>query len=86
MMLAKNAVINITLVEYVEDYKLHLVFSDNEERIVDFEPFLQKSSNPMIRKYLELENFKHFTVKYGDLFWNDYDLCFPIANLYDGRI
>ena len=22
----------------------------------------------------------------GDLFWDDYDLCFPIADLYEGRI
>jgi len=58
----------------------------NKERIVDFGPFLQKSLNPMIRKYLKLDNFKNFTVEYGDLFWHDYDLCFPIADLYDGRI
>ncbi len=85
-MLAENAIINIKLVEYVEGYKLRILFSDDEERIVDFGPFLQKSQNPMIRKYLNHENFKEFTVEYGDLFWNDYDLCFPIADLYEDRI
>ncbi len=85
-MLAENMVMEIKTVEYIEDYKLRLLFSDNKERLVDFEPFLQKSLNPMIQKYLNLDHFKDFTVEYGDLFWNDYDLCFPIADLYEGQI
>ena len=86
MMLAENAVIAIKTAEYVEGYKLRLVFSDKKERIVDFEPFLHNTPNPLIQKYLQLDNFKNFTVAYGDLFWADYDLCFPIADLYEGRI
>ncbi|MCP5098228.1 MAG: DUF2442 domain-containing protein [Chloroflexi bacterium] len=86
MMLIENAVIEIREAKYIEGYKLRLLFSDNKERIVDFEPFLRKSLNPMIRKYLNLNKFQNFTVTYGDLFWNDYDLCFPIADLYEGRI
>ena len=76
-MLAENAVIDIVMAEYIEEYKLRLVFSDNQERIVDFGPFLHNALNPMIRKYLKLDAFKNFTVEYGDLYWNDYDLCFP---------
>jgi hypothetical protein len=86
VVLAENAVVDIIMAEYVADYKLRLKFSDDKERIVDFEPFLRNTLNPMIRKYLALENFKNFTVEHGDLFWNDYDLCFPIADLYKGRI
>lgn len=86
MMLAENVVIDVQTAEYVGGYKLRLVFSDKKEYIVDFEPFLRNTTNPMIRKYLQLDNFKNFTVAYGDLFWNDYDLCFPIADLYEGRI
>ena len=40
----------------------------------------------MIREYLDAENFRKFTVEYGDLFWNDYDLCFSVADLYEGTI
>ena len=72
--------------EYVEAYKLRLQFSYGQERMVDFEPFLRNSLNPLIRKYLDLDEFKKFTVQYGDLMWNDYDLCFPIADLYEGRV
>lgn len=86
MKLAENAVIDIEMAEYVHGYKLRLKFSNNEECIVDFGHFLNNALNPMIRKYLKPDNFKNFAVEYGDLFWNDYDLCFPIADLYEGRI
>ncbi len=86
MILAENMVIDIKKAEYVDDYKLRLKFSDNKKRIIDFGPFLHNTLNPMIRKYLKLDNFKSFTVEHGDLFWNDYDLCFPILDLYEGRI
>ncbi len=86
LILPEGVVIEITKAEYVEGYKLKLKFSDNIERIVDFEPFLKLSTNPLIRKYLAFDQFKRFKLEYGDLQWNDYDLCFPIADLYEGRI
>jgi hypothetical protein len=86
MILVENAVIDVQSAEYIQDYKLRLVFSDSKERIIDFGPFLRGSLNPMIQKYLDLDDFKNFTVEYGDLYWNDYDLCFPVADLYEGQI
>lgn len=86
MMLAENEIVEIRRAKYVGAYKIHLLFSDEQERVVDFEPFLRNSLNPMIQKYLNLDDFQNFTVEYGDLFWNDYDLCFPIADLYEGRL
>ena len=40
----------------------------------------------MIRKYLDVELFQQFSLIYGDLVWHDYELCFPIADLYEGTI
>lgn len=80
----ENEVIDIVSAEYKGDYKLRLFFSDGKDRVLDFAPFFRRSLNPLIRKYLDLELFKRFTVQYGDLFWNDYDLCFPVMDLYDG--
>jgi hypothetical protein len=71
---------------YVSDHQLRLSFSDGTERIVDFGPFLRESRNPMIRAYLDPEKFKSFTIRDGDLMWGDYDLCFPVADLYEGKI
>jgi len=42
----------------------------------------------VMAKYLDKELFKSFTIDidYGDLIWNDYEMCFPIWALYEGRI
>ena len=40
----------------------------------------------MIRAYLDPEKFADFTLKYGNLMWDDYGLCFPIADLYENNI
>jgi len=81
-----EGVLNVVDAEYAGGYKLNLRFSDGKEHEVDFEPFLSESLNPMIRAYLQPDLFKRFTIEYGDLNWNDYDLCFPVADLYEGRI
>lgn len=83
---AEEWVIDIEQAEYVGGYRLRLSFSDGQERIVDFESFLQGSLNPLIRKYLDLERFQKFAVERGDLLWDEYELCFPVADLYEGRI
>lgn len=44
------------------------------------------STNPMIRKYLDLGNFKQVALADGNIHWNEYDLCFPIADLYAGYL
>ena len=72
--------------EYVEAHILRLTFNDGAERLVDFGHFLSQSHNPHIRKYLDPALFQRFTLADGDLFWQDYDLCFPIADLYEGQI
>jgi hypothetical protein len=81
-----DMVIDLNAVEYVNDYQLRLTFSDGLERVVDFKNFLNQSLNPMIQKYLDLEKFRNFSFDDGDLQWNDYDLCFPISDLYEGKI
>jgi len=79
-------VILIEEAEYRGDYKIHLSFSDGVTRLIDFEPFLSGALNPMTRKYLDKEKFTEFKIEYGDLVWNDYEMCFPIWDLYKGEI
>jgi len=86
MILSENSIVDIKKAEYLGGYRLRLLFTDNMERMIDFAPFLSSSANPMIKKYLNPDEFKKFTIEYGDLTWNDYDLCFPVADLYEGRI
>ena len=66
---------NVVRAEHVSDYELKLYFSDGVERVIDFEPFLQSSHNPMIRVYLDPKKFASFKLEYGDLVWDDYGLA-----------
>ncbi len=78
--------IEITEVKYQAEYKLKLTFSDGKIQAVDFGSFLKRSQHPEIRKYLSLEKFMQFTFEYGYFHWNDYDLSFPVDDLYEGQI
>lgn len=82
----ENPLIFVERAEQIGDFQLRLIFSDTTQRIVDFGPFLRESRNPMIRVYLDPAAFARFTVKDGDLIWDDYELCFPISDLYEGRL
>lgn len=77
--------INIQTAELVGGYRIRLRFDDGVERVVDFQPFLSRSRHPQIRAYLDPMRFASFRVEYGDLVWGDYELCFPIMDLYIDR-
>jgi len=85
-MITDNQIISIEQAKQLDNYKLQLVFNDLSSQVVDFQPFLSQSLNPLIRKYLAPEEFAKFEIDEGDLEWNDYDLCFPIADLYENNI
>ena len=78
--------ISIHKAAYVGEYTIKLLFSDGIERVIDFSDFLKNAKNPMTRKYIDKELFKNFSIVYGEIVWNDYDMCFPIWNLYEGKI
>ena len=86
MTLSDNAVIFVERAEHVGGLRLRLTFNDATQRIIDFTPFLSQSHNPLIQAYRDPAAFARFTVKDGDLIWDDYDLCFPIADLYEGCV
>jgi hypothetical protein len=79
-------VISIEKAVYCGDYKIEFIFSDGIRKIIDFEKFLKNSKNPMSSKYLDRNLFGSFTLEYGDISWNNFELCFPIWVLYEGRI
>jgi hypothetical protein len=79
-------VISIYKAVYIRDYKINFSFSDGTERMIDFSAFLSNAKNPMTKKYLDKQLFKKYSVDYGDINWNDYELCFPIWDLHEGNI
>jgi len=79
-------VISINKADYVGEYKIKFLFSDGVERLIDFSGFLNDAKNPMTKKYLDKSLFKSCSIDYGDIIWNDYEMCFPIWDLHEGRI
>jgi len=82
----KQSPINIVTAEQVGDYRLHLAFDDGTEQTVDFKPFLVHAQHPEIRAYLDSTRFSAFRIEYGELVWGDYELCFPIIDLYQNCV
>jgi len=71
---------------YIGDFVMRIQFSDGHEQLVDFKSFLIKSQHPTIRKYLDEHLFRHFVIVDDNLNWKDFDLIFPLADLYRGEI
>jgi hypothetical protein len=72
--------------KYGSGYKIRLTFNDGTARVMDFEPFLRKAQNPDITQYRQMRKFKSFRLDYGDLMWGEYEMIFPIEDLYRGEI
>lgn len=68
------------------NYHILIEFNNGVEKFVDFADFLSKSQHKSIKKYLNETLFGTFKIIDGNLNWNDYDMIFPIADLYDGKI
>jgi DUF971 family protein len=79
-------VISIINAEYIGDYTIKFSFSDGVQTTIDFSEFLLNAKNSMTRKYLDKELFYNFSIEFGDIIWNDYEMCFPIWDLHEGKI
>ena len=82
----QTELIEINSAVYIGDYAIRIFFNDGLFKLVDFKAFLESSSHPSIKKYLDETKFKQFIILDGNLNWNDYDLIFPIADLYRGIV
>ncbi len=80
------SIINVVSATQVGEHKIHLCFDDGTEQDVDFGPFLTQAQHPEIRAYLAQDHFSAFRVEHGELVWGDYDLCFPVIDLYKNQI
>lgn len=86
MSLAEGIGVDIESAEPAGGYRLRLAFSDGHTVTVDFEPFLRSSRNPGVRDFLDAGRFASYEIAHGNLVWGDYELAFPITDLYDDDI
>ena len=75
--------INSKDIEYIEIIKAVYL---GTTKSIDFKSFLFNTLHPSIKKYSEESLFKSFNIVDGNLNWNDYDLIFPLADLYEGHV
>lgn len=80
------AIINIVTAEQVGDLRIRLRFDDGIEQTIDFKSFLTNAHHPDIRAWLDPVRFATFRLEFGELVWGDYDLCFPVIDLYRNQI
>jgi len=79
--------IRVSSAEYVGDSTLRILFSDGFQRDVDFGDFIRKHPHPQYDKYLNQDDFKQFSIEFGNIVWgDDWDLVFPIESLYSGDL
>jgi len=86
MSLEPGQEVNIVSAEHAGGYRLWLTFSDHYKTIVDIAPMLEHSMNPQTRQFLDTDRFLSFRLEWGNLVWGDYDMCFPIEELYEGHV
>ena len=64
-----------------------LTFSDNTMQTVDIGDFIRRHPHPQYNKYLDPKKFSRFTLDNGNIVWGkNWDMIFPIENLYKGTI
>lgn len=78
--------LKIISASYLHGHTIRIIFDNKIIRDVDFFPFLNNSTNQQIKDYLSIDKFKTFKIVNNDLMWGDYDLLFPINDLYNGKI
>ncbi len=81
-----NKIIYIIKAKYISSLKVLITFSDASEKTVDFSNFLKKSNLPDLKKFRTEKNFKKFKIKSGNLIWGDYEMIFPLRDLYNGQL
>ena len=79
-------IIEVKQAHYIGDFAIRILFKDGSQKLVDFKPFLEKSLHPSIKRYLQEDKFRNYQIIDGNLNWNDYDLIFPLEDLYKGKI
>lgn len=79
-------VIEVTSAKYIGDFAIRITFNDSTSQLVDFKHFLERSLHPSIRQYMDEKRFRKFEIVDGNLNWNNYELIFPLEDLYENKI
>lgn len=70
----------------IAPFQLSIFFSNGETVEVDFKTFITTSNKPDIKKFKDQNQFNDFRIENGNLVWGDFEMIFPIYDLYSGTI
>lgn len=71
----------------VGNLTVEMTFNDNTIQRVNIGEFIHSHPHPQYDKYLDEREFAKFTLDDGNIVWGeDWDLIFPIEQLYAGAI
>lgn len=72
--------------KYIGDFAIRIFFDDGHTKLVDFKSFIFNSSNPSMKKFQSESYFEGFKIDKGNINWYDYEMIFPLASLYEGKL
>ncbi|WP_461534737.1 DUF2442 domain-containing protein [Spongorhabdus nitratireducens] len=78
--------VTISAVRHIKGHVLALTFSDGHIQPVDFAPFIFSSGHPVIEAYQDMGRFLGYKLIDGNLNWDDYNMIFPVTDLYKGKL
>ena len=82
-----NDMLRIVSTEYMGGLSLRLTFSDGFVRILDFTEYMLAHPHPQHDPYLNPNRFREYYIDSGNLVWGeDWDMIFPVEDLYDGNL
>jgi hypothetical protein len=62
--------------EYIEDYKIHVTFNDDQGGIVDLKEVICNDKRPVFRELVDITKFRQFNVEFDTIVWrNGLDLA-----------
>ena len=61
--------LNITNANYIKDFQIRLHFNNGVEKIIDFEPVLEKETFSIFQPLKNNEYFKNFSIKFNTIVW-----------------
>lgn len=72
---------------YLDGFRLLIAFTDGKEQEVDFADFINNNHKESLSRYKKPVNFKKFRIEQGNVVWGkDWDLIFPVQELYNGKV
>jgi hypothetical protein len=76
--------LDIANAEYKGDYRILVTFENGEDRTIDLKSYLESSSHPLVRRFLDIDQFKEFHLDYGTICWGDNEFDLDPVKVYDG--